>query len=897
MTKPNDSATPDPRRIATRRDFGAELTVARQRARMSVRQVAKHVGVPASTLGGYFAGTHLPALQPPDLLDRILHVMGIHAQNHAAWWDAYWQVRGSAGDGRPDDTGDTIASYATVSTRPPLGRLLVEPTMRGRDDLVSYLNDVAARASQLHRAPRVHVLYGLGGCGKSMAALTVAQYAAARDIDVFWITAQDRVTTVTGMHALGERIGVPRDRLRSASLPDNLWHRLREQTTPWLLVIDNADDPMDCLALPGQQVTDGTGWLRPVDPGFGTVIVTTRDGDAAIWGDTPPAWLRLHRLVGLRREHGAQLLIELAGEHAGDLADAATLSDRLGGLPLALMLTGRYLAEATRIPAAMADSTVAKTYPQYCAALERGHYADLFTAAPTPANSRTTIGKSWQISLDLLVTRGMRHARPMLNILACFGSGPIPYAELLRADVLARTRQFPGIVPHEVWRNLRALESLGIIALSSNNDGLPVLDMHPLARDLARNDTDLAEHGADYLATTTAVLDLATADAPPKSPASWHAWRTMAIHCLAVLDLLASSPPRSAVAHTAIVLASRAAQYFRAAGRHHEADAAFATALHACDDRLDAHDLTRLEIEHHLARLRYDQGRYPEAEDLYRSVLSGRNTELGAEHPDTLTTQHYLARTLRARNQLTEAATLSQQTYEARRRLLGPRHPDTLTSRHGLADVLRAEGAIAEAADLYTEILAARQAVLGAEHPATLTTGQYRAELLHKLGRSDDAQTQLRWLWTTNCRIRGLEHPRTLATGYALVNLLHDRDHLDDATSLATTVLAGCRQVFGATHPTTIAVRHRLGLIRSDAGDPHAAVRDLTAVLADCTQVLGYDHPQTRRAEHAVDAVQRRIAMTDSNTNSAGPTGDADTTRTDLGDEPDSGRGGTVRQG
>jgi len=53
---------PDPRRIASQPDFGRELTLVRQRAGLTVREVARAVGIPASTAGDYFAGRHLPPL-------------------------------------------------------------------------------------------------------------------------------------------------------------------------------------------------------------------------------------------------------------------------------------------------------------------------------------------------------------------------------------------------------------------------------------------------------------------------------------------------------------------------------------------------------------------------------------------------------------------------------------------------------------------------------------------------------------------------------------------------------------------------------------------------------------------------------------------------------------------
>ena len=68
-----DTEQPDPRRIASQPDFGRELTLARQRAGLTVREVARAVGIPASTTGDYFAGrqyraperTGAPALAGP----------------------------------------------------------------------------------------------------------------------------------------------------------------------------------------------------------------------------------------------------------------------------------------------------------------------------------------------------------------------------------------------------------------------------------------------------------------------------------------------------------------------------------------------------------------------------------------------------------------------------------------------------------------------------------------------------------------------------------------------------------------------------------------------------------------------------------------------------------------
>ena len=52
---------PDPDQIVTQQDFGRGLTLLRNRAGLTVRQVARASGLPASTVGDYFSGRHLPA--------------------------------------------------------------------------------------------------------------------------------------------------------------------------------------------------------------------------------------------------------------------------------------------------------------------------------------------------------------------------------------------------------------------------------------------------------------------------------------------------------------------------------------------------------------------------------------------------------------------------------------------------------------------------------------------------------------------------------------------------------------------------------------------------------------------------------------------------------------------
>ncbi|HKB29484.1 MAG TPA: helix-turn-helix domain-containing protein [Streptosporangiaceae bacterium] len=89
---------PDPGRIANQQDFGRELTWLRERAGKTVRQVAAEVGIPTSTAGDYFTGSHLPQASASSLLRRILAACG--ETDPAAigqWMDALTRARRAPG--------------------------------------------------------------------------------------------------------------------------------------------------------------------------------------------------------------------------------------------------------------------------------------------------------------------------------------------------------------------------------------------------------------------------------------------------------------------------------------------------------------------------------------------------------------------------------------------------------------------------------------------------------------------------------------------------------------------------------------------------------------------------------------------------------------------------------
>jgi len=90
----DDTAT-DPVAITTRQEFARGLTALREAAGLGVRDVARAVGLPPSTVGDYFGGAHLPPVTTaPRVLAEVLRCLGVDDPDTVAQWqDALLRVR------------------------------------------------------------------------------------------------------------------------------------------------------------------------------------------------------------------------------------------------------------------------------------------------------------------------------------------------------------------------------------------------------------------------------------------------------------------------------------------------------------------------------------------------------------------------------------------------------------------------------------------------------------------------------------------------------------------------------------------------------------------------------------------------------------------------------------
>ena len=741
-----------------------------------------------------------------------------------------------------------------VSIAAPVGQRDEDLPLRGREALLADL---------VGPGPRVRVLHGLGGCGKTRLALEVAFQAQQRGTEVWWVSAADPGVLAVSMRALGRRLGVTDAELEHGDAADVIWQRLTARQEPWLLVIDNADD-VQVLAGAGTCVAEGRGWLRPMVGETGMVLVTSRDGSKKSWG----AWSRRHRLEMLPADPAAAVLADHAGHHRGlgSEEDARLLASRLGGLPLALKIAGSYLAETVAIPAAFADTDVIRTYRQYRDALQGG---DLETVFPAPGGQLTAeqarglIGRTWELTLDLLDARPLPEARRVLRLLASLADAPVPFELLLYPATLATSPPFQDITGSQIWHALKALDDFGLIDMDTSGPGpaaIRVARLHPLVRDTSR--PAAGPERLAYLELSAKMLQRAADDettGEPENPLAWPAWQLLAPHIAAVSDRLRSEPdcPDDALGAAAFA-AYMAARYQAVQGFHAEAEAGFRDVLVAWLRVLGPDHPHTLAARHQVALEKAGRGAHAAAEAEYRDILAAQLRAQGPDHPDTLTARHQVAAAMAARGAHAVAEAEYRDILAARLRVQGPDDAKTLTARHEIAAAMAARGAHAVAEAEYRDILAALVRKLGPNHPHTLAARHQIALEMSAQGNHAEAEAEFRKVLARQLRVQTPDHPETLFTRHSIAQEMATLGKHVAAEAEFREILAVQLRAQGPDHPHTLDVRNEIAIEMAWRGNHAQAEAEFRDVLAARLRVQGPDHPSTLETSAMLDILKQR---------------------------------------
>lgn len=670
--------------------------------------------------------------------------------------------------------------------RPAVGRPPV--VLRDRVEVLERLR-AGVRAG---RGGEAYVLYGMGGCGKTAVAYTFFQLIVNECGRVgLWVSASDRASLRAGMLAVAADRGAgdgellaARNGLRAAA--DLVWHYLDRSAEPWLLVLDNADEP--------EILRDGS-WLRTSPRGM--VVVTTRRSAARWW---PGA--ELQHIGVLPREDAARVLRDLA-PHSGTQEEAAEIAERLGRLPLALTLAGGFLSQQVLDPWTM------ETFGRHLDEGERVGLIDQGADALSHEDPRHMVGLTWQLTLDAFGARGLPEATALLRLLARFAPEPLPLSLLNRPEIDA-------VLPRASCETaLRALLDQSLTELV--DVGVRCAQSHGVLLDSVAAATP-AETVPVLDTTAVRLFDAAVPGVPDAGPHD-PLLRLLVPHALALLRRI-DDPPTSA---DALAVATRLTVALHRTGDYVSAWEAARAAADFGERQLGAEHRSVLAARSRAGRALFRLGRYAEAESLLERVRAAQDGLFGANDPDTLDSGHGLQLVLGKLGRRDEALSLLRSTVAGRRMALGPTHPLTLRSRSSLLVLLSASEVVTEEDGALLHLPSECDRLLGPDHTVTLGAHHNRAWALYLLGRFDEADQEIRLVAEAYRRRFGPDYPIALSAQQLLSRTQAALGHGDAATELMTDVVARRERSLGSDHPFTVTGRKLLSAFASGQWGPPAA--------------------------------------------------------------------------
>lgn len=664
--------------------------------------------------------------------------------------------------------------------RPAVGRVPV--VLRDRAEVLGRLNASVTPGS----GGQVYVLHGMGGCGKTAVAYTVFESATREDHRVgLWVNASDRASLRAGMLGVAADRGAgdgellaARNGLRPAA--DLVWEYLDRSPEPWLLVLDNADDPAI--------LSDGS-WLRTSPRGI--VLVTTRRTATHWW---PGA--KLQHIGVLPREDAARVLCDLA-PRSGTMEQAAEVADRLGRLPLALTLAGGFLSHQVIDPWTM------DAYGRHLDEGERVELIDQGAAALSyeDEDPRHMVGRTWQLTLDAFEARGLPEAVVLLRLLARLAPEPLPL-------FLLNGPEIGGVLPRpRLETALRALLDHSLTELV--DVGPRCVRSHGVLLDSVAAATPSAQR-VSLDATAVRLLDAAVPALPDAGPYNPRP-RLLAPHALALLRHV-DDP---AAMTDALALATRLSTALHRTGDYLSALETARGAASLAERILGSEHRLVLAAESRVGRTLFRLGRYAEAEALFVRVVAEQRRLFGPDDPDTLDTCQGLQIVLNNLGRREEALSLLRSIVTARQTVLGPSHPMTLRSRASLLIAFSPAELVTQDDGTLLSLPEDCVRCLGADHTVTLIARHNHAWALYTLARFEEADTEIRLVADGYLRRFGPEYPISLAAQQLLARIRYAVGDVERGIELMVDIVSRRESSLGREHPFTVVSRNLLDEFRT----------------------------------------------------------------------------------
>ena len=400
----------------------------------------------------------------------------------------------------------------------------------------------------------------------------------------------------------------------------------------------------------------------------------------------------------LQEQDALLLLKKLVGEDLvnQELLKAKELCQRLGYLPLALQLVGRYVKKRKVSLSEMLRRLEKKGLGHPCLEVKAND--------PTWTSNIT---RGVEAAFELSWSQLSPDAQELGCLLSLFAASPIPWSLVENCAV--------DQDPEDLEEARLELENLHLI------QGSDTYQFHQLIYEFFRNkQQDLAGGCADAKKRVVAVM-VAIAKEIPHFESLTREHIDSVKDCTPHLAEIAENLTGAINDEGLIRVFTGLYDFYRGQGLYTLAETWCKQGLSAVKECLgEEHLYVALSLKN-LAGVYRSQGRYADAEPIYHQALEVYKRLGVEEHPDLAETLNNLAILYKSQGRYGEADPLLQQALLMRKRLLGEEHPDVAISLNSLGEFYKSLGHYTKAKPLFQQALEIDLRVLGEDHPHTIT--------------------------------------------------------------------------------------------------------------------------------------------------------------------------------